>query len=156
MSPGRETPRRKTGLQAPLIGKLIRRSGLSRCAREAAAGDALAVVELCEALDSGDQGMVSLAREALSALPVAGQEICCSQVISRENRPLADLCREQGYAPRDPQGRALFCLLSGQYDALSSSADTADLLARSYRPCGTVAGNSMGSHRTAACCAGGL
>jgi len=133
MSPGRDTPRRKTGLQAHLVGKLIRRSGLSRCARKAAAGDALAVVELCEALDSGDRGIVSLAREALSALPVAGLEICCSRVISRENLPLADLCREQGYAPRDPQDRALFYLLSGQYDALSSGADTAFLLARAYR-----------------------
>ena len=133
MTPGRDTPYGKTGMQAPLIGKLLRRSGLSRCAREVAAGDISGVVELCEAFDSGDQGMVSLAREALSSLSVAGQEVCCSQVISRENRPLADFCREQGYAPRDPQDRALFSLFSDQYDELSSSADAAGLLARAYR-----------------------
>jgi len=123
----------KIGLQAPVIGRMIRRSGLSRCAREAAAGDASAVVELCEALDSGDREAAFLAREALSALPAAGQEICCSMVISRENKPLADLCREKGYTPRDSQSRILFYLLSGQYGAFSSSDNAAGLLVRAYR-----------------------
>ncbi|NYT20789.1 MAG: hypothetical protein GKC07_03180 [Methanomicrobiales archaeon] len=133
MSPDRDISRRKIGLQAPVIGKFMRRSALSRCARKAAAGDTSAIFELCDALDSGDREAASLAREALSDLPATGQEVCCSVVISRENWPLADLCREKGYTPRDSQSRLLFYLLSGQYSAFGSSDDADGLLSRAYR-----------------------
>jgi WD40 repeat protein len=133
MSPDRDCLRRKIGLQAPVIGRMMRRSELFRCARKAAEGDASAVLELCKALDSGDREAASLAREALSALPAAGQEVCCSMVITRENRLLADLCREMGYTPRDSQSRVLFYLLSGQYGAFSSSDNAAGLLVQAYR-----------------------
>ncbi len=121
------------GLQTPLFGRLMRHSRLYRIAREAASGSEPAIAELCRSLDSGDRGTVSLAREALSALPEAGQEVCCSLVTSLESRPLAELCREQGYVPRDPADRAIFFLLSGQYDALGNIGDAPMLLARAYR-----------------------
>lgn len=120
------------GLQSPLFGRLVRRSRLSRIACEALSGNETAIAELCDALDTGDRKTVSLARDALSALPEGGQDVCCSLVISRESRPLAELCREQGYVPRDPADRAIFFLLSGQFDALGPMDDVSLLVARAY------------------------
>lgn len=120
-------------LQAPLVGRLVRHSRLCRFAREAASGNKGAIAELCQALDSGDRAMALLARNALSALPETGQAFCCSLVIDRESRILAELCREQGYTPRDPADRAMFFLFSGKYDTLESTSDAPALLARAYQ-----------------------
>ncbi len=104
-----------------MAARLFRHVGVPKLAMAAARGDRRAVEELCLLLLSRNRRAAQAAREVLSMLPAEGREVCCDQLFLRDNQPLANLCSERGYLPREPNRRALFWALTGDFSSLSVS-----------------------------------
>jgi WD40 repeat protein len=117
-----------------LSGKLFRNFGVPRPAAVPACGDRKAVEELCLLLLSQKRRRAQAAGEALAMLSDDGGEVCCDQLFLRENQPLAQLCREQEYLPREPDRRALFWALTGDLSSLQDHCgeDLIAAVARGY------------------------
>jgi WD40 repeat protein len=108
-------------LREGMAARLFRHFGVPKLAAAAARGDRKAVEELCLLMLSRNRRAAQAAREVLSTLPADGREVCCDQLFLRDNQPLANLCSERGYLPREPNRRALFLALTGDFSSLSVS-----------------------------------
>lgn len=124
----------------PLVGAAIRRWGLRRLAAGAAAGGEAAVEVLVEALSAGrfdaDQEMRRQAVEAVAGAAKAGlpraREALCDLVIERDDPWAARAALLEDCLPEDDGRKALFLLLTEQWDRLERVDPDHRLLRRGY------------------------
>jgi WD40 repeat protein len=121
-----------------LSGRLSRHFGMAGLAASAERGDRESIAELCLLLLSENRRTAQAAGRALSRIPGGMGEICCDQLFFLENQPLINLCKEQGYLPHDPDRKALFWALTGDFSSLSATfgAGLHGAVARGYLAAG--------------------
>jgi WD40 repeat protein len=121
-----------------LAKRLSRHFGMPGLAASAGRGNRESIAELCLLLLSENRRTAQAAGRALSRIPDGLGEVCCDQLFFRENQPLINLCRERGYLPQDPDRKALFWALTGDFSSLSDTfgAGLHGAIARGYLAAG--------------------
>ena len=125
------------GRHWPLLGSFLRRRAFEVLSRRAASGDEEAVRTLGESLPRlGDPALRDRVLEALATagereVPLA-REILCSLVLEEDDDRARELCLTRGFAPEDEARRAVFFVLTGQWEEYDSLDFHQRLLKRGY------------------------
>ena len=120
----------------PVIGPLFYRRSVRALASAVKKGDLPAVHGLAGiAATSPDAPACAIARDALGSLPSQDAiDVFCNEVLARGDPALDRIAISRGYAPAEPELRALFLYLTGQEEALCRCDPEAHhpVLARGY------------------------